>query len=183
MAKTQTQATLSPLQLTTGREIYLEDARTVAEQQNYTFGYSVATYFSLVTAAAGWQDTGDQALETHETYFPASASFSTYYTVPIFINADVDQVQFGGECTVAATNTCQIRITVGGAAPQTVDFTNANNGTEKTADFVTSSTGTGWQTVTLELARSVGASATNQLKALRLEAQVITTGLPSPPDE
>lgn len=182
MTKTATIATRSPSEYATGAEVFYEDARTVGEMINWTAGARPACHLSLATGDDGYA--GGSELQTLKLRFSTSSGWQTRLAFRIVVSADTRSITVGVRCVMSAAQTGQVRVTIGASAATTVGtFTSADNGTEKTATILTSSSGTGSCDVLIECNHTVGSAADCYLRNVRVEDDAIAaTDLPDPPD-
>ena len=182
MSKTKTQGTLSPFAFGVGRPILEADVQVVAETLNYVAGESPTCYWDFVAGVHGWGTTGDE-VATHRVKLATTSGYVEYYRFKIWIDPDEQEIEVAHECVVTAANTVLVKTTIGSNNVVTTHL-NANNGSEVTDTILTSATGTGWQTVTIEINHSVGSSSVCSLKSTRGEALAIAAAdLPDPGDE
>lgn len=182
MAKTATIATASPLVYATGRDVLVEEAQLVGEMANWAACQRPVVHLSYATGPDAW-DTSN-AVRTIDLSLGASSGWTTRIRTRIYIAPETVAVLAGARCYCPASNECQVRITIGGAAAATLTtFTSSTNSTEHTTSIATSSTGTGWQEVTIETNHSTGSSTALYVRSLRIEDAIITvTALPDPSD-
>jgi len=69
-----------------------------------------------------------------------------------------------------------------GATNTTINFTDADNDDEQTAELATSSTGTGWLAVEIDI-RANTLAGLGVLRHLSIQDKAITSSLPGPPNE
>lgn len=167
--------------IATGQSITAEDARAVCEMLNYAYGYEPEVYLNLVVSVPAW-GSSLQEIATHSIGFQAASGggYSQRFRFYVWIDPDVVTINVGATCAFAAANTGRIRFTIG-AANVVVNFTSLTV-TEQTGSIATSSTGTGWKLVTIEVDHQTGASG-NQVLDLRIEGARVTSSLPSPVSE
>lgn len=180
MAKTIASATLSPLQLATGNGIYKEHVEDVIEQANFAAGRNPEALAIIETGI-----NGDFGPWTHAAYFMAGPQ--TVYVINIWIDPDVQSVDFSSTATMAASHTGDVIFAVGGWSAthsHTAGATTTLTTTPTTAASPTG-VGTGWQTVTVQLNRTSGSTtASARLDFLRIETKTITAAnLPGPANE
>jgi len=182
MSKAKTQGTLSPFAFGVGRPILEADVQVVAETLNYVAGESPTCYWDFVAGVHGWGTTGDE-VATHRVKLATTSGYVEYYRFKIWIDPDEQEIEVAHECVVTAANTVLVKTTIGSNNVITTHL-NANNGSEVTDSILTADTGTGWQTVTIEINHSVGSSSVCSLKSTRGEALAIAAAdLPDPGDE
>lgn len=178
MAKTATQATLSPYALATGKRIYASEAQSVAEQLNYAFQNTTITYFSFVAADAGWNGDPD-TMATHAVHFDGSAidTWEVVYQGQIYVDPDVQTIRCISNADVGAASVGNVRFTIGAT-----NGTNTHSSTSsQTVDLNTSSTGTGWLQFEIEIRYHSGAAAI-QLTFITVEGKK-PASIPSPISE
>lgn len=165
MAKTSTTTTLGVGQLVVGQPVTLEEARAVIEQLNWSHGERVC---ELLLA--------DDQPDT----FGSSSGWQTSREHELWIDPDAATVEVLALCTVPATNTVEVRTTIGGAT-LTQTIAAAASGVPQVGTLATSSTGTGWQLVRLELNHTIGGAttATRDLWQLQI-ARMDATAMPDP---
>lgn len=195
MSKLQTKATVSPLALVTGGNVFAEHGRAVIEQLNWTAGrrpqlhasYTARPKTSLVILpGVGQPGFVEVEVGTLEAAFKMGTAAS--YEVQRFhvrINPDTRAIEVGAECYVNPIypDTVEVHVTVGGTTA-TLSATAADNDAELTETLLTADTGTGWQPVIVELVHVAAGSADAYLKTFRLEDLAIDAAdLPSPVNE
>lgn len=180
MAKTSASATLSPLVLSTGNGIYKQHVQSVIEQCNYSAGRNSDALAVFETGIGGAFGTW-----THASYFTTSRV--TVYVINFWIDPDLQAIDIETVATLAAGQTGTIWVTVGG---WTATHTHAAaSTTTQTSSPTTAASptgvGTGWQTITIEMQKSSGATAgTSRLDSIRIEGRTITAAnLPDPANE
>jgi hypothetical protein len=177
MAREQAVTTRPSFGFDIGGPILTEDALAVIKQCNWSFGKRPQTHVAMTTGVDGWA-TG--SVGTLKLTFPTSpASTKAVLNFMIKINPDTVGLTVGFRVDGMDVGfTGNVRVVIGG---QTVDvaLVFADNATEKTGAFVTATTGTGWQRVTVRLdTTDVGGSP--YLRNLRIQDDEITSSLPSP---
>lgn len=184
MAKTATASTRPPWLFSSGREIIEEDAQEAVENLNYAAAENPITHISLVCGGQHWGDSGNEIV-AHGIRFPSSGtSFVERYEFDIFVDVDTPSVRFAAECFFNASNTGEVRVTIGGQQA-TLAFANSDNGNEKEITAINRSAMTlssGWAYCTVEIRRVTGAATDNELLNWRVEDSRITS-LPDPVDE
>lgn len=183
MAKTSTAATMQPFVLATGNGIYYEEIQAVAEMLNYSMGFNSQSYVSLITGDDLWWTGGTGELGTHRTPFTGAVnSWITVFQGHAWIDSDYQVISVEAGCVMAAANTGEVRITVGGASATLTPFAAAST-TRLSSNINVSSTGTGWQLYTVEVRTTAGTSASNSLRDFRIFSQDIAAAdLPDPVD-
>jgi len=179
MAKTQTSATVNPLRFATGSGVYYEDFVLVAEMLNHIYGNCHESHISIQCGADGWGSNTNE-IATHGVTFKTTSGLVEKYMFRIRIDPDTVNVLVGAECFMTGSDVGDVKITVGGTSATLSTFNVAANGTEKTSTLATSSTGTGWQTCTVELNHTTGSSAVEELRFFRVQDSPISSGLPDP---
>ncbi len=195
MAKTQTSATLSPYALAMGNGIYEEDAQAVVEMLNHAYGYNPNTHVCVISGGQSWDGNSGTAGEndpaTHDVEFPTASGWTETYRFSIWIDPDDVTLTVEATCAfnaVSGTNNGEVRFSVGGASGGsaiTLNSFTANTESTDSDTVAVSVTGTGVQLVIVEINRtSTGSpSADQELKAIRIETNEITSSLPDPPAE
>lgn len=178
MTRTATFSTMSPYAMGTGQGIYFEQARAVAEMANYAFQNTNDCHVSLCTGADDWNHDAGQEIATHAAAFSASSGWLEYYSFRIWIDVDVQDVSVTAKCFFESPDEGSVRFTVGGASAVTQSFTSASL-LEQTDTIATSSTGTGWQTVLIEMNHTTGSQGDQTLDDFRVE-NVAAATLPAP---
>ena len=168
MAKTQQSSTVSPYLYSTGNRIYAEDGRLVSRMLNYAAAQNPTVHFSFYCGPGGTGRLGTFSIE----FGLVAAGWEKKFETRTWIDPDIANVEVGAVCSFTGTDTGEVRFTVGGGSA-TLSFATSDTG-EKTATIATSVTGTGQQTVTIEVRRTLG-SATANLSWVRLEDTVQTT--------
>lgn len=181
MAKTQTLSTRPAYELATGQVIYFDDLVEAIEMANYAFGNLTEAHWNFVTDGNGW-GFASSGLGTHGLVFPTSSGWIERYKFEIEIDADVDQIKVEATCRFTGTDNGEVRITVGGAIATLNTFTAGATSTVS-ATLNTSSTGTGRQTVTIEINHTTGTANDCFMTHTRGEDLPVTSSLPDPVNE
>lgn len=175
MAKQQTAETLSPLSVVTGATALAVSGQRTIALQNYVAGRRPQTHY-----ASGYLVSLSEVAPTGLTW-PVAGTI-TPVVKRAYLEPEVTTLTIGLEAYVAsAGTTLRMTVRVGGAAGVSIDATSAQNGTEQTTTVAISSTGTGWQTVEIDLVRVSGAS-TGYVRYVSIQDTPITTpsALPDP---
>lgn len=182
MAKVETIATVSPLQFGPLQAIFFEDARTVAEMQNWVASRRPIHFLGLATGPDAWG--GASTVASLNITFPAATGWNERLRCRIVVPLETQTIQFGVRCTFTGTDEGQVRITVGVAAAVTLaTFTTANSGSEQTGSVATSASGTGEIDVIIEINHTLGSLTTNFVRDVRVEEAINTvTSLADPQD-
>lgn len=179
MAQTQTSSTMSPYRFSTGNGIYFEDVQAVIEMMNYAFGRNPTTHGSMSTGVDAWGGAG--SIATHGVELPTTSGYNQYYRGRIWIDPDVDNLVCEAEMTLTVGNEALVRFTIGGGNVILATF---NIGTDRNSStLATSSTGTGWRAVTIEINHSLGATAGQTLNDWTIQDDEVTSSFPDPPNE
>lgn len=181
MSKVATLATLSPRAFAPDVEVLEDDALVVLEMLNWAAAYRPVQHVSVCAAVAGYSALSALALGIE---LPTTSGWVERLRFLITVDAEAQTIELGARMYLAAANTAQVRITVGGAAASTLTtFTNATNGTEHTATVATSSSGTGELEVIVELNHTTGSASGCYLRDLRIgEGEITPASLPDPED-
>lgn len=131
-------------QLVTGAPVVADDALAVIEQLNWSFGERVSEVLIV----------DDQVDE-----IGTSSGFVLRRKARVWIDPDGASIEVLVDATVpTASNSVTMRTTIGAdSIDLTIDDT--TSGTPQTGTLLTSSTGTGWQTVTLEINHATGSAS------------------------
>jgi len=177
MAKTATEGTLSPRRLGVGGVILAGDTKTVIEAMNLTAAESHRVHVSLISGPPNWDGGAEPAGQGVE--FNTSSGYRTEYTWKIYVSEDTQRVLVGALCAFSGSNEGHVRFTVG-STNTVLNFTSATT-TEQTDTLLTSATGTGELTCTLETDHDVGTDSGQELVSWRVQSQILTAGvLPDP---
>lgn len=177
MAKTQTASTIPAYRIALGQGIYEEEVGEAHEAQNYAYGLNPRVHVAFKA-----HDTGlSNILVPHETEFPESSTFTTYYDFRTYVDPDTVQILITMTATFLTTMDGEARVTIG-SANTTLAFTAGATSTI-TATLNTSSTGTGEQSCLIELRQTVAPYDPGQsLDMVTIQDQPVTSSLPSPPN-
>lgn len=178
MTKPQATADLSPLHLAFGAEIIAEDAVAVLGQHNWSMFRRPRLHVSAMVGDDGW---AANAVGTARIKYPAVVQERLRFRIDV--RPEVVTVRVGARSWFDVANGGDLTVKVDGTLRATISASDADNGNELTADMLTSAIGTGKLLVTIELARTAGASADNFLRDLRVEDLEITSSLPDPVNE
>ena len=173
MTKTATQSTLSPFSFAPGNPIRGADLQAVHEAQNEARCNSIVNLLCIHGEADGW---GTDAIGPHSedgVTWPATGT-TEVYRCWVYIDPDIDTLFLRTRVTMASGTGSAI-VYVGSTSG-----THAHTGTGTiTSTYPTSSTGTGWQLVRVNLAQDTGDPSSATLDRLVLRSQAITaTALP-----
>ena len=179
MAKTTTAATLSPLIFVPGRDVFAEDQRSAHEVQNLVVCRRPVTYLNV----NGYPYVFGTTPGANQHYF--SAALNTWLEVirtHARVSADVQSFRCSTRCIFDTGETGEVRFTVG-AANVVLSVAPADNGSAVLSTaLLTSATGTGLLTVTVEIRRTAASVlTTNYAINFRLQSNVIApASLPDP---
>jgi hypothetical protein len=180
VAKTQAAWAISPLGILAGGVATDDDARRIVELENWAAGYRpkmhVSAFAHPETAYASDTVRGMRLLFDGT----AGAEVNVIRTWAK-INPDVQSITVAARCSCAVPDSVSIKFYVG-SANTAVGFVSAVNGTEQSTTILTSSTGTGWQSITVALIRVGGGSGTSWVETIRIQDAAITSAssLPDP---
>lgn len=178
MTKAAAQSSLSPRVFGVGGEILAEDLVEVLEQLNWSFRERNRLHLSENLAADGWGSSGSE-IGIGRNAYPVGATWEELRRYQIRVRSEPAALQIGVRTELATGETGYTRVTVG-ATSTTITTTDADNGSEVTANLSTAATGTGKLLVTVE-GRTDGPSTTNYLRNLRLEDVLLAVAsLPDP---
>jgi hypothetical protein len=177
MARTSSESTISPFTFSSGNGVYYEQARDACEMLNYAYQNIGTVHISMVTSDPGWGSSTDE-VGTHGRRFSASSGYEQHYRFYIWIDPDCAEVRCRANVAIpVASQTALVRFTVGSTnSVLTYTLTGVHGGL---IEFPTSSTGTGWQLVTIELNHSVGSASAINLDDYSVE-NVQPDSLPAP---
>ncbi len=178
MAKEQAAQSLDPVMMVLGSPVYAEDSQAVIKQANWAFGNRPMCHINQVTGKrTGGAATTPSSLQIE---FRAIASGSVevlrFY---VEILPETVSITAGAECYMLGGEG-SVKFTIG-ASSQTQTFSHASghSGVERTLNFATSATGTGWQLCTIEVEKTSGTSDIH-LSRFRIQDDSITSSLPDP---
>lgn len=175
MAKQQTAETLSPLSVVTGATALAVSGQRTIALQNYVDGRRPQTHY-----ASGYLVSLTEVAPSGLVW--PNAGTITPVVTRAYLEPEVVTLTIGLEAYVAsAGTTLRMTVRVGGASGVSIDATSANNGAEQTTTVAISSTGTGWQTIEVDLVRVSGA-ATGYVRYVSVQDTPITNpaDLPDP---
>ncbi len=152
MAKEKIASTVPPGLFSVGNGVYFEHAREVPPNLNYAAGENPHTHVSLITAPSAWGITGEESGPQGVTYpgLVGPLFKKRVFCFDIWIDPDVQEISGKFESIMVVLATGLVDFAIGGASAG-ITFNDGENGTKKQVTFATSSTGTGWQTVTVDL--------------------------------
>jgi len=181
MAKEQAVATLAVRRLEAGADVFYEDALAVIKQLHWSFGYRPQVHLNQ---AWGDETVWSSEMGAHHITF-GEAPLATWRAVirtDVRIQPEVVTLVVAASCDFdTGGDDGDVKITVG-AANTTINFTTSDDGNEKTAELATSSTGTGWLAVEVDIrANTLGGNGV--LRHVSVQDKAITSSLPSPPNE
>ena len=180
MSKTITASTASPWRLSTGNGVYKEDVQAVIEQQNYTCQRITNSYLNIVTAQESWGSSGDEE-GTHNVIFPTTATTDLTYQTEADIDADGALIYVEAYVNIGTGADCDVVFSIGSASTITLAFPSAGAANVNTT-ISRALTGTGWQTIKVNLRTNTVGSADSQLLSLRVEDQPLSSAalIPDP---
>ena len=178
MSREMEATTISPLRFALGAMIGQEDLQKLIKQLNWTFGNRPQVHAAQSCGAHGWGTSESPYL--HGIAFRETAAGAvTVFQTNIKILPEVDNIVVGAACEFSGSDTGEVHFTVGGGSA-TVTCNAAQSDTDRNATIATSSTGTGWQAVTIQVERTAGI-ADAQLLRFRIQDEAIGAGaLPEP---
>ena len=180
MARQEATTTLSPAsEFATGAEIYFEDTVEVLEQLNWSFGQRPQLHLACATGDETWTTNG--AFMLGAIFRPIATGWVEVFRTRLKLLPETINVICGARCVFGTLDTGEVRFTLG-ADSVTLGFTAADNGTEKEGLIDTATSGTGWQTLRIEIRRT-GASQVNPaiMRNLRVQDEAIAAAsLPAP---
>ena len=170
--------TISPGRFALGAMVGQEDLQRLIKQLNWSFGNRPQVHAAQSCGASGWGTAGSPYL--HGVTFRATGSGAvTVFQTNIKILPEVDNIVVGAACEFSGSDTGEVHFAIGGGSAS-VTFNAAQNDTDRPATIATSSTGTGWQSVTIQGERTAG-TADAQLLRFRVQDEAIgAAGLPEP---
>lgn len=155
MSKSATDLTYGVMQNIAGGSLEAENPQEVAEYLNWCAGQIVTCYFSLGVTAFGTGWTASTGLPVYSICALPTSGSETPLHGHIWIDADIQQLVFRCGMVVPATNEAEVTITVGGDS-DVLTFTADG---EQTGTLDVSTTGTGWQSWSIEFDHTVGSSS------------------------
>lgn len=131
MAKTPTNATLSPGVFTPGNYIREEDVQTVQEALNYAFQESMRQHLYVLAGDDGW---ATNAVATHEAPIPTTSGATVLYRWQQWIDADQEFVDVGFSVTIAGADQVDVDFDIGGVTNSTFNLTSGTASASETLD-------------------------------------------------
>ena len=178
MSKEQAVSTLDPTAMVLGSPVFAEHSQAVIKQANWTFGNRPMMHINQVTGKrTGGASSTPSSLQIE--FRATSAGMVEVLRFYVQILPETVSITAGAECYMAG-DTGDVKFTIG-ASNQTISFDHSagDSGTEKTATFATSATGSGWQICKIEVEKTAGTSDIH-LSRFRVQDVSITSSLPSP---
>ena len=180
MAKPVQAATISPLSIALGSDVLTEDAVEVLGQLNYAFAKRFRLHVSAFTGIDDWAAPA-MSIGTTRSRFPAAASYREALRFNIKVRPEVIQIACAFECFFDAGNEGDVQIEIGAATLGPISFTSGDNGSPIVTLANTSLTGTGDLECVVSLRRTLGASADNYLRHVRIEdVEIAAANIPGP---
>ncbi len=193
MTRTAAKTTISPATFVLGRRVFAEDALEVVEQLNWSFQNRTHLHVSHGCAPAGWGGgSGQKLAQTLGISFRAPGTSYEVLRYPLYIQPEVTQVEFGAavdDLTNPGPNdqvqvSCHAYDATTGTLLASVTLAtfdgSADNDTEKTAQFNTSTIGTGVIQFAVEIeAVNAGGGTRGVLRRVRIQDKKEST-LPAP---
>lgn len=179
MARQANVSTITPLAFSTGNAIKDADLLTLIRQMNWSGANRMQTHAGLNCG-----DANDLVIvgPLRITVTSTVGVFRTRLRFTARISRDAVAVTCRYQIFVDAVGTTiRSRLTVGAAAAVTTSHTSAGNGTDTAISVATSSSGTGFREITLELERNAGV-ANASLDFFTCYEQIISS-LTAPVDE
>lgn len=196
MAKSGATSTTSPLAFSMCRDILADGAglRLLARTQNWAHAERRICHLSLAAGPDGWDDySGGAGTAVGTLSVTVTGSAVTIVDTDIWIDEEtaVSGALRGGveaHCTTGSENVRTIFTITGslGSRTITLDCTTTNNDTEVsgTTGLTPVTNGGEWCRVQVSVQRTSGSALDHELRALRLEEEVLTTSsLPDPLDD
>lgn len=183
MAKTITSTDIRPEIFVVGNGVMSEDIQAVIEHANYVYAERPQTHWAQCVGISQW-DGGSAPVAGGWLFRSTGAGAVTIGKKRIKVRPEVTTLRVAAECYMPASNEGDVIFTVGSASPVTLSFTNTENDAQQESTVATSSSGTGWITVTVQIEKTLG-SDDSWVQSIQLRDARITvgTGLPSPVDE
>lgn len=146
---------------------------------NYAAGQLPFNLVSTLSGADGWDPTYT-GLENHRVALPTTGVTTVYERFSLWIDPDVQQLDFRGRMTLPASNTGRLELDVGGGSIN-LDFA-AGGTTNQSSTIATSTTGTGWLGCQIRVRKLTGTAITGAiLEGFRIRTSIITaSNLPDP---
>lgn len=162
MSKTSTVSTAPVGALVIGAQVFAEDLRAIVEQLNWSHGERVCT--SLFADGAG--DT-----------LPVSSGWTEVRRARVYVDTDAASIDVTSTVALTAANTASVRVTIGAGA-----VTNAHTATGSvTGSVATSTTGTGWLDLLVEINHTAGSAASDRVSFIGAQlARINASAMPDP---
>lgn len=162
MAKTSALSTQAVGLYVIGAQVFAEDVRGVIEQLNWSHGERVCT--SLFADGAG--DT-----------LPVSAGWTEVRRASVYVDPDAASVDVTSTVTLTAANTASVRVTIGAG---NVTHAHVVSG-DITASVATSTTGTGWLDLLVEINHTAGSASSDRVNFVGAQlARINASAMPDP---
>ena len=181
MSKTQAASTFAVRQLEAGMDVFHEHVQEVIEQLNWSFGYRPQVHLNQ---AWGDETVWGNEMGAHHIDF-GEAPLATYRAVirgDIRVQPEVVNLVVAASCDFDTSGDDGDVKFVVGSATTTLNFTDADNDAEKKTEIATSSSGTGWLAVEIDI-RANTLNGLAVLRHLSIQDEAITSSLPDPPNE
>lgn len=167
---------LRPQALSLGAPVTDDEAGQLPGFANFIYQTRVDTHVNLTCAPQGW---ATAAPGTAWTIFRPTADGSVvFFRNRIRVQPEAENVVVGARVFCDTGDECTVTFTVG-AASTSLNFTDSDNGTEKTDTLVVATPG--WLDVFIEIEKTAG-SGDSYLFCLRI-ADEQRTDFPTPVDE
>tara|TARA_Y100000310_G_scaffold235720_1_gene238886 strand:+ start:7421 stop:8272 length:852 start_codon:yes stop_codon:yes gene_type:complete len=169
-------ATISPSLFIVGAPVRHTDPPDVIKQANWSFANRPALHGAQTVADEGWE-TG--APLCHAIGFRVAATgFVGVIQFPMYIEPETTTIRCGAECNMGASDTGDVKFTIGATSVTLSTFAVGQNGTEVLASITAANAGRGWVTCTIEIDRLAG-SGTAELLRYRVQS-LAETAFPAP---
>lgn len=179
MTQQQQASGISPVSVGLGALALSEIATELAAMLTFVYGLRPRVHLSL--GPTSHNNIGLVERPPFDRFVGVGAGWTELVHTEIEIDPDVTTLVVGVRCVVAVGSQIRVRVIVGGVSV-TITADDTNNGAEQTGTILTSSSGTGPQTLTVEVERTAG-TGTAYWRNVRVQDQQITSSFPDPADD
>lgn len=145
-----------------GAQVFAEDVRATLEQLNWSHGERVCT--GLFADGAG--DT-----------LPSTSGWTEVRRAVVYVDPDAATIDVTSTVTLTAANTASVRVTIGAGS---VTSAHAASGSV-TGSVATSTTGTGWLDLLVEINHTAGAATSDRVTFVGAQlARIDASAMPDP---
>lgn len=178
MTREKLYQTQSPTVFVIGADVYNEPARLAIKGLNWVNANRPQLHISQTVAPSGWAESTSP--RTHNIVFRASGAIYEVFRIRIKVLPETTTIVVGAECAITSPETGSVHFsTYDDSGTQTataeITFDNGDNDAEKTSTLATSSTGTGWITITVAVEGTSAGIAGDSLRQFRIQDQSLST--------